>query len=377
MRVVCVKSYRNCRHRLFSFVSPEESCDAADKTSPRRHSSIKSNVVHLLDRFRTKTVKVRLRYFDFWVSCSCVWGSNQVSVDSGAENFTIFGEQRKKLLHLRWISPWNLQAVAVCWMWVTKKKKALLHKHTSTFWCESFKHSFGSTVAPDMNLKVLNSFSALEFDPRPAGQSFYCEMLEVCLKRDSQNEGTTKKLNTHVQERNKMSLTSSRVLERSSFPEAVLVKTCEQLNRSRTTRLSMKDLKCSEILYCSLKTRVPEGSADSVRCTAVTSSSSSTLGHTQVLTLFLRCEAVFVAVAAAVPEARAFVLFGVIEPDHGVVLAAALVLLEEAGVWKETGHTEHRFILTVTQLLMISSWLKERLTVSNQPRHDNTSLKVQ
>lgn len=123
MRVVCVKSCRNCRHRLFSFVSPEESCDAADKTSPRRHSSIKSNVVHLLDRFRTKTVKVRLRYFDFWMSCSCVWGSNQVSVDSGAENFTIFGEQRKKLLHLRWISSWNLQAVAVCWMWVTKKKK--------------------------------------------------------------------------------------------------------------------------------------------------------------------------------------------------------------------------------------------------------------
>lgn len=142
MRVVCVKSCRNCRHRLFSFVSPEESCDAADKTSPRRHSSIKSNVVHLLDRFRTKTVKVRLRYFDFWMSCSCVWGSNQVSVDSGAENFTIFGEQRKKLLHLRWISPWNLQAVAVCWMWVTKKKETLLHKHTSTFWCESFKHSF-------------------------------------------------------------------------------------------------------------------------------------------------------------------------------------------------------------------------------------------
>lgn len=36
MRVVCLKSCRNCRHRLFSFVSPEESCDAADKTSPRR-----------------------------------------------------------------------------------------------------------------------------------------------------------------------------------------------------------------------------------------------------------------------------------------------------------------------------------------------------
>lgn len=90
----------------------------------------------------------------------------------------------------------------------------------------------------------------------------------------------------------------------------------------------------------------------------VTSSSSSTLGHTQVLTLFLRCEAVFVAVTAAVPEARAFVLFGVIEPDHGVVLAAALVLFEEAGIWKETGHTEYRFILIDTC-------------------HDNTSLKVQ
>lgn len=244
-----------------------------------------------------------------------------------------------------------------CLLNVSHKKKKLFYINTlqRSDVNPSNIHSFGSTVAPDMNLKVLNSFSALEFDPRPAGQSFYCEMLEVCLKRDSQNEGTTKKLNTHVQERNKMSLTSSRVLERSSFPEAVLVKTCEQLNRSRTTRLSMKDLKCSEILYCSLKTRVPEGSADSVRCTAVILSSSSTLGHTQVLTLFLRCEAVFVAVAAAVPEARAFVLFGVIEPDHGVVLAAALVLLEEAGVWKETGHTEHRFILTVTQLLMISS----------------------
>lgn len=96
MRVVCVKSYRNCRHRLFSFVSPEESCDAADKTSPRRHSSINSNVVHLLDRFRTKTVKVRLRYFDFWMSCSCVWGSNQVSVDSGAD------DQNFRELHYLW-----------------------------------------------------------------------------------------------------------------------------------------------------------------------------------------------------------------------------------------------------------------------------------
>lgn len=68
------------------------------------------------------------------------------------------------------------------------------------------------------------------------------------------------------------------------------------------------------------------------------SSSSSALRHTQVLALLLRCEAIFVAATAAVPEARAFVLFGVIEPDHGVLLAAALVLLEEAGVWKETGH---------------------------------------
>lgn len=374
MRVVCVKSYRNCRHRLFSIMSPEESCDAADKTSPRRKIKRCSSSWQIQDQNCKSETQV------FWLL-----GVVQLClrVKPGIGGFWS-GE-----LHYLWRTEKKTPTFKMdlflkpsgcrCLLNVSHKKKKLFYINTlqRSDVNPSNIHSFGSTVAPDMNLKVLNSFSALEFDPRPAGQSFYCEMLEVCLKRDSQNEGTTKKLNTHVQERNKMSLTSSRVLERSSFPEAVLVKTCEQLNRSRTTRLSMKDLKCSEILYCSLKTRVPEGSADSVRCTAVILSSSSTLGHTQVLTLFLRCEAVFVAVAAAVPEARAFVLFGVIEPDHGVVLAAALVLLEEAGVWKETGHTEHRFILTVTQLLMISSWLKERLTVSNQPRHNNTSLKVQ
>lgn len=69
--------------------------------------------------------------------------------------------------------------------------------------------------------------------------------------------------------------------------------------------------------------------------TAATSS-SPTLGQTEVLALRLRLEAVVVAAAAAVPEARAFVLLGVEEPHHGVVLAAALVLAEEAGVWMET-----------------------------------------
>lgn len=65
-------------------------------------------------------------------------------------------------------------------------------------------------------------------------------------------------------------------------------------------------------------------------------SSSPTLRQTQVLTLFLRLEAVRVAAAAAVPEARTFPLFGVKEPHHGVVLAAALVLAEETAVWMET-----------------------------------------
>lgn len=45
-------------------------------------------------------------------------------------------------------------------------------------------------------------------------------------------------------------------------------------------------------------------------------------------------EAVLVSAAAAVPEPRAFVLLGVEEPHHGVVLAAALVLSEEAGVFR-------------------------------------------
>lgn len=65
---------------------------------------------------------------------------------------------------------------------------------------------------------------------------------------------------------------------------------------------------------------------------------SSVLGQTEVLALVLRGEAVLVAAAAAVPEARALTLLGVKEPHHGVVLAAALVLPQEAGVCVET-HT--------------------------------------
>lgn len=66
------------------------------------------------------------------------------------------------------------------------------------------------------------------------------------------------------------------------------------------------------------------GSSDNV--------ASSALGQTEVLALVLRGEAVLVAAAAAVPEARALILLGVKEPHHGVVLAAALVLPQEAGV---------------------------------------------
>ena len=65
-------------------------------------------------------------------------------------------------------------------------------------------------------------------------------------------------------------------------------------------------------------------------------SSSPTLRQTQVLTLLLRVEAVGVAAAAAVPEAGTLALLGVKEPHHGVVLAAALVLAEEAAVCMET-----------------------------------------
>lgn len=69
--------------------------------------------------------------------------------------------------------------------------------------------------------------------------------------------------------------------------------------------------------------------------TAATSP-SPTLGQTEVLALRLRLEAVVIAAAAAIPEAGAFVLLGVEEPHHGVVLAGALVLIQEAGVWVET-----------------------------------------
>lgn len=67
-------------------------------------------------------------------------------------------------------------------------------------------------------------------------------------------------------------------------------------------------------------------------------SPSPTLGQTEALALRLRREAVVVAAAAAVPEAGAFVLLGVEEPHHGVVLAGAHVLIQEAGVWVETDH---------------------------------------
>lgn len=70
--------------------------------------------------------------------------------------------------------------------------------------------------------------------------------------------------------------------------------------------------------------------------------SSPTLRQAEVLALVLRLEAVPVAAAAAIPEARAFVLLGVEEPHHGVVLAAALVLAEEAVIWMETTQRERR-----------------------------------
>lgn len=60
---------------------------------------------------------------------------------------------------------------------------------------------------------------------------------------------------------------------------------------------------------------------------------SSTLCQTEVLALLLCLEAVFVAAAAAVPEAGTFVLLAVKEPHHGVVLAAAGVLAAETGIW--------------------------------------------
>lgn len=65
---------------------------------------------------------------------------------------------------------------------------------------------------------------------------------------------------------------------------------------------------------------------------------SVALAQAQVLTLVLRGEAVVVAAAAAEPEARALVLLGVKEPHHGVVLATALVLPQEAGICREAQH---------------------------------------
>lgn len=59
--------------------------------------------------------------------------------------------------------------------------------------------------------------------------------------------------------------------------------------------------------------------------------------HAHSLTVLLLLEAVFVAAAAAVPEARAFLLTVVKEPHHGVVPAAAGVLVQETGVWMKTG----------------------------------------
>lgn len=66
--------------------------------------------------------------------------------------------------------------------------------------------------------------------------------------------------------------------------------------------------------------------------------------HTQVLTRLLAVEAVVVTAAAAVPEARALALLRVVEPDHGVVLAAAGVLAQETGFWKDTGQISRRLV---------------------------------
>lgn len=100
-------------------------------------------------QIQDQNCKLRLRYFDLCVgmSCSCVWGTNQVSVDSGAD------DQNFRELHYLWrtekktpkikMDPetFRLSLFAECESH-KKKKKALLHKHSSTFWCESFKHSF-------------------------------------------------------------------------------------------------------------------------------------------------------------------------------------------------------------------------------------------
>lgn len=81
---------------------------------------------------------------------------------------------------------------------------------------------------------------------------------------------------------------------------------------------------------------VTEGSSCVCAWRAPAAAPSAALGQTQVLALVLRGEAVVVAATAAEPEARALVLLGVKEPHHGVVLAAALVLAQEAGVCRET-----------------------------------------
>lgn len=82
--------------------------------------------------------------------------------------------------------------------------------------------------------------------------------------------------------------------------------------------------------------------------------SSPTLGQTEVLALRLRLEAVVVAAAAAVPEAGAFVLLGVEEPHHGVVLAAAQVLIQEAGVWVETDHMSDSIRASMLETSVVS-----------------------
>lgn len=71
-----------------------------------------------------------------------------------------------------------------------------------------------------------------------------------------------------------------------------------------------------------------------------TADASSTLRVTEVPASPQRLEAVFVAAAAAVPEAGAFTLIFVKEPHYGVVLAAAGDRAEETGVWMETGHRD-------------------------------------
>ena len=75
--------------------------------------------------------------------------------------------------------------------------------------------------------------------------------------------------------------------------------------------------------------------------TNLATSCSSGLGQTEVLALLLRLEAVLVAATAAVPEAGALALLVVVEPHHGVVLAAAGVLAEDTGVWTEAGERGH------------------------------------